>query len=413
VNTAFWQNRRVFVTGHTGFKGAWLTLWLHALGARVSGYSLPPPTEPSLFDLAHVDDGIVSRSGDVRDAAALDAALAEARPEIVLHLAAQPIVRASYRDPVATYATNVMGTVHLLESVRRVPGIRAVVVVSSDKCYQNEEWPWPYNEEHRLGGHDPYSSSKACTELVVDAYRRSFFPPEKHHEHGLTLVSARAGNVIGGGDWAHDRLVPDIIKALVAGKKIRLRNPRATRPWQHVLEPLCGYLMLAEAAHREGPVVSGAWNFGPFDYANRSVSWMTEHLCAMWGGDAGWEQDGAPAPHEAFLLQVDSAKARSHLGWSPKLDPLSALQWTVDWTKAWIAGAPLRRFSEAQIATFQTMPAFDPLRDGATRPLPAAIRPNPLSVSNHAHAKPSFLRRRHGSGSGVPFLHDADVRDSV
>ncbi|MBI3881248.1 MAG: CDP-glucose 4,6-dehydratase [Verrucomicrobia bacterium] len=362
----FWKNKSVFLTGHTGFKGAWLSLWLQSLGAKVTGYALQPPTNPSLFEMAGVARGMESVIADVRDLDSLQIAMRAAQPEIVIHMAAQALVRESYTDPVGTYATNVMGSVNVLESVRHTPGIKSVVVVSSDKCYENREWLWPYNEEHAMGGHDPYSNSKGCTELVVSAYRSSFFHPDNFAKHGVALGSARAGNVIGGGDWAKDRLVPDVLKALIEKRAPVLRNPRATRPWQHVLEPLNGYLTLAEALHRDSAKHASGWNFGPFEFSDQTVGWVTDHLCKLWGAGARWEQDPRPAPHEAHFLRVDSSKARAKLGWVPKLDPLTALEWTVSWTKAWTAGDDMRRFTAQQIQSFATRTPFDPI----------ALRPN-------------------------------------
>lgn len=377
-DAAFWQGRSVFVTGHTGFKGGWLTLWLQAMGAEVTGFSLPPPTDPSLFELARIGSGIRSHCGDVRDLPALRQAMETARPEVVFHLAAQPLVRASYHDPVGTYGTNVLGTVHLLEAVRHVPSVRSVVIISSDKCYENKEWCWPYNETHTLGGHDPYSNSKACAELVVDAFRNSYFPPDRHAGHGVAIATARAGNVIGGGDWSADRLVPDVFRALREGRPVVLRNPTATRPWQHVLEPLSGYLLLAEGLHTQGTRFSGAWNFGPSDYANRTVCWVVETLCTLWGDSATWLCTDEHRLHEAQLLQVDSSKARSALGWAPRLDPRTALVWTTDWIRAWAEQGDLRQVCLDQIDAFAASPAYDPLAADArsfTRPATSVSAP--------------------------------------
>jgi CDP-glucose 4,6-dehydratase len=356
----FWNDRRVFVTGHTGFKGAWLSLWLQSLGAKVTGYALQAPTKPSLFELAGVARGMNCLVGDVRDLDSVQEAMRATQPEIVIHMAAQSLVRESYVDPVGTYATNVMGTVHVLESVRHTPGVKAVVVVSSDKCYENREWLWPYNEEHPMGGHDPYSSSKGGTELAANAYRKSFFHPDACAKHTVALGSARAGNVIGGGDWAKDRLVPDILGALMENRNPVLRNPRATRPWQHVLEPLNGYLTLAEALYRDGVRYASGWNFGPLEFGDQTVAWVADKLCALWGGGARWEQDARPAPHESTFLRVDSSKARAQLGWAPKLDPITALEWTVSWTKACIASGDMRQLTEQQIQSFSTRAPFDP-----------------------------------------------------
>ena len=355
MNRTFWHGRRVLVTGHTGFKGGWLALWLQALGAKVSGFALPPPTTPSLFDVGRIADGMAdSRFADLRDARQVSDAVCAADPEIVLHLAAQPLVRQAYVDPVATYATNVMGTVHLLEAVRGVPNLRAVVIVSSDKCYENREWLWGYREEEPMGGFDPYSSSKGCVELVTAAYRNSFFPASRHAEHGVAVATARAGNVIGGGDWAANRLVPDCVRALDAGEVIRLRYPDAVRPWQHVLEPLAGYLMLAERLHTQGPPFAEAWNFGPPDEDTRSVRWVVEHLIRGWSGAARWEADPAPRPHEANYLKLDCSKGRARLGWRPRWPLTTAVEKTCAWHRALRNGANMRDVTLAQIREYES-----------------------------------------------------------
>ena len=354
MNRAFWQDRRVLVTGHTGFKGGWLSLWLQSLGAKVSGFALPPPTKPSLFDAGRVAEGMDSRFTDLRDPQQVLAAARAAEPEIVLHLAAQPLVRQSYTDPVETYATNVMGTVHLLEAVRSVPGVRAVVIVTSDKCYENREWVWGYRENEPMGGFDPYSSSKGCVELVTSAYRNSFFPASRYSEHGVAVATARAGNVIGGGDWAVDRLIPDCLRAIEAGTPVRLRFPDAVRPWQHVLDPLAGYLSLAERLYVEGVAFAEAWNFGPSDEDARPVRWVVEHLVHGWGGGASWEMDPAPQPHEAAYLRLDCSKARSRLGWNARWPLSNALEKICTWHKAYGGGANMRDFTLAQIDAFES-----------------------------------------------------------
>ena len=352
VNPAFWRGRKVFVTGHTGFKGSWLSLWLQHLGADVCGYSLEAPTHPSLFEVARVADGMHSLRGDIRDAAALAQALLAHAPEIVIHLAAQPLVRRSYADPVETYSTNVMGTVHLLEAVRKSPTVRAVVNVTSDKCYENREWVWGYRENEALGGYDPYSSSKGCAELVTAAYRNSFFHGASGGMPRVALGSARAGNVIGGGDWAPDRLVPDILAALARGEAVAIRNPHAIRPWQHVLESLGAYLMLAEKLCEDGPRFADAWNFGPRDTDARPVQWIVERLVERWGGGAHWHPDPGTHPHEAHYLRLDCAKAASHLGWQPRWDLGTALDAIVAWQRAWLGGADMQAVTLSQIDQF-------------------------------------------------------------
>lgn len=352
VNPDFWRGRRVFLTGHTGFKGGWLALWLQRMGAQVTGYALRPPTNPSLFEVARVGEGMHSHIGDIRDAAALRAAMQAAAPEVVLHLAAQPLVRASYDDPVGTYATNVMGTVHLLEAVRATPGVRAVVNVTTDKCYENREWIWPYRESDPMGGYDPYSNSKGCAELVTAAYRSSFFNPERAGEHGVAIATARAGNVIGGGDWAVDRLLPDIIAAFEAGQPVVIRSPHAIRPWQHVLEPLSGYLMLAERLHADGAMWGEGWNFGPRLEDARPVSDIVARMTHTWGNGANWRLSEGDHPHEATFLKLDIAKATERLGWQPRLRLQQALDLTVEWAQRRAAGEDMRVVCEEQIAHY-------------------------------------------------------------
>jgi CDP-glucose 4,6-dehydratase len=348
MNASFWHGKQVFLTGHTGFKGGWLSLWLQSMGAQVHGYALPPPTEPNFFNTCGLNTAFASSTiADIRNFAALKAAMRSAKPEIVFHLAAQPLVRASYANPVETFAVNVMGTAHLLEAVRHVPGIQAVVIVTTDKCYKNNDGGRAYRENDPLGGYDPYASSKACAELVVQAYRGSFL------QNSTPVATARAGNVIGGGDWATDRLIPDFLRALDAGAPLVVRSPEATRPWQHVLEPLSGYLLLAEKLSLGGDAYAEAWNFGP-DYSDaRSVQWIVEQLCAAIPG-ACWHNDPNPQPYETADLCLDSAKVKSQLGWTPRWSIAVALDKTLQWHRAWKIGADMRKISLAQIRDYAT-----------------------------------------------------------
>jgi CDP-glucose 4,6-dehydratase len=342
-----WKGTRVFVTGHTGFKGGWLCLWLQSMGADVHGYALQPPTNPSLFAVAGVERGMASHTlGDIRDHDRLSAAVARARPDVVFHLAAQPLVRYSYQQPVETYATNVMGTVHLLEAVRATPGIRAVVNVTSDKCYENRESAVGYREDDSMGGHDPYSSSKGCAELVTAAYRHAFLA-----DAGVPVATARAGNVVGGGDWAQDRIVPDFLRALDTGTTLTLRSPGAVRPWQHVLEPLSGYIALAERLSTHGAALAEAWNFGPADEDAHAVQWVVEYLAARSPGLL-WTRDPSPPPHETRFLKLDSSKARLRLGWKPRWQLQTALDKTLDWHEAWRRGDDMRETTLSQIADY-------------------------------------------------------------
>ncbi len=344
LNRSFWRNKRVFLTGHTGFKGGWLAIWLKHLGASVHGYALAPATTPSFYAVTKLADLIdVSTIADIRDSDSLVSALKAARPDVVFHLAAQPLVRYSYVEPVETYAVNVMGTVNLLEAVRHTPGVKAVVNVTTDKCYENRERQAAYEENEALGGYDPYSSSKACSELVTSAYRRSFMQTE-----GIALGSARAGNVLGGGDWSPDRIVPDFLRAIDAGETLAIRYPRAIRPWQHVLEPLSGYLNLAEKLHSGDPAFACAWNFGPEDADAQPVERLVEELCARIPG-ASWRQEEAVQPHEAGLLRLDINKARTQLGWHPQWRLEHMIEQTVAWHLAWRAGDDMRAFSLQQI----------------------------------------------------------------
>jgi CDP-glucose 4,6-dehydratase len=342
-----WAGRRVLVTGHTGFKGSWLALWLHALGARVTGFALPPPTRPSLFEAARIDQLIDHVEGDVRDLAAVERVVRACRPEIVFHLAAQPLVRLSYDEPVETYAANVMGTVHVLDAVRRVGDVAAVICITSDKCYDNREWDWPYRESDPMGGHDPYSSSKGCAELVVSAWRKSYFA-----EQGPALASVRAGNVIGGGDWAADRLVPDLVRAFERGEAPVIRAPDAVRPWQHVLEALGGYLMLGERLLAGERRLADAWNFGPADSDAQPVRWIVERMRGAWQDAPAPQIVCGGGPHEAGLLRLDTSRARGALGWSPRLPLAGAIDWIVDWHRRTGAGEDPRRVTLDQIAHY-------------------------------------------------------------
>jgi CDP-glucose 4,6-dehydratase len=345
IDRGFWNGRRVFLTGHTGFKGGWTSLLLHWLGAKVHGFALEPEHDEGIFAVAGVAQDLSHEVGDVRDFLALSDSIASARPEIVLHMAAQPLVRFSYARPVETYATNVMGTVHVLEAVRQVDSVRAVVVVSSDKCYENTGQGAGYVETDRLGGADPYSNSKACTELVTESFRRSFLSKAA----APAVASARAGNVIGGGDWAGDRLVPDAIRAFGSGKPLRLRNPHAIRPWQHVLDPLLGYLRLAELLVARGQEFAEGWNFGPSAASEVTVGTVADDLSRLWGDGAGWRQDGGEHPHEASYLRLDCTKANARLGWRPALALDDALALSVDWYKQLGRGADMRKLSLSQI----------------------------------------------------------------
>ncbi|MBB3187216.1 CDP-glucose 4,6-dehydratase [Microbacter margulisiae] len=348
----FYKGKRVLITGHTGFKGSWLSLLLHKLGASVSGYALEPPTFPSLYEEAHIDELVTSFIGDIRDYNRLLLTLQQVKPEIVIHMAAQPLVRESYKNPMETYEVNVMGTVHLLEAIRHTTRIKAVVNVTTDKCYDNKEWLWGYRENEPLGGYDPYSNSKACSELVTSAFRNSFFNSQTYAEHGVAIASARAGNVIGGGDWAEDRLIPDFIRAITQGEEVKIRSPYAIRPWQHVLEPLAGYLMLAERLYQDGAPFAEAWNFGPDDKDAKNVEWIVKRICALWGNDASYAIDNHPQPHEATYLKLDCSKAKARLGWEPLWNIETTLKSIVDWNKAFLSNEDVRIITEKQIEQY-------------------------------------------------------------
>ncbi len=354
ISESFWEGKRVFLTGHTGFKGSWLCLWLQSLGANVSGYALAPLTNPSLYNLAKVDDLIESTIADVRDEGALRSAMQNMNPDIVIHMAAQPLVCESYRNPVETFDVNIMGTVHLLEAVRQCDSVKAVVNVTTDKCYENREWHWGYRENDAMGGYDPYSSSKGCSELVTAAFRNSYFNPTDYASHRVAVGSARAGNVIGGGDWGEGRLISDCIRALLKEEEIRIRNPIAIRPWQHVLEPISGYLVLAERLFKEGASFAQGWNFGPNDSDAKSVEWVVRELCNIWGNNASYCIDISEHPHEATYLKLDCSKAIAQLGWKPRWNISEAIAKVVDWTFCYRSSGDLRTMCLQQIAEFQS-----------------------------------------------------------
>lgn len=353
VMNVFWKDKRVLITGHTGFKGSWLSLWLKSMGANVVGYALSPPTNPSLFEVARVHEGMVSVIGDIRDLDNLRCIFNQYKPEIVFHMAAQPLVRYSYAEPVETYSTNVMGTVNLLETVRSTSSVKAVVNVTSDKCYENREWVWGYRENEAMGGYDPYSNSKGCSELVTAAYRNSYFNPERYKDHGVAVATARAGNVIGGGDWADDRLIPDIMHAITQGEPVNIRSPHSIRPWQHVLEPLSGYLLLAQKLYEEGAAFAEGWNFGPNDTDAKPVQWIVENLTKNWGEGASWSLDSNDYPHEAHYLKLDCSKAKSLLNWSPKWTLEQTIEQICIWHKAFQAGADMQALCLHQIKQYE------------------------------------------------------------
>ncbi len=353
LNPSFWKNRRVLLTGHTGFKGSWLSLWLDALGADATGYALEPPTQPSLFEQAKVTDVVRTIFADIRDFPRLKAAVADCRPDIIIHMAAQSVVRRGYEDPVGTYSTNVMGTVNVFEALRQLKHPCVVVNVTSDKCYANQEWLWGYRENEPMGGRDPYSNSKGCAELVTTAYRESFFSPATNQDHGVALASARAGNAIGGGDWTSDQLIPDLIRAFLGGKPCLIRNPASIRPWQFVLEPLRGYLVLAERLAEDSSRFASGWNFGPAETDAKPVSWIADELTQLWGSRALWSLDPAAHPREAHSLKLDTSKSRACLNWHPVLPLNQALEWIVEWYRAFQSGSDLRSITRAQIERYE------------------------------------------------------------
>lgn len=357
VSSAFWRGKRVLLTGHTGFKGSWLSLWLQSLGAQVHGLALAPSSTPNLFTEARVAKGMSSSTiGDIRDLCVVQQVMKAAQPDIVIHMAAQPLVRQSYAEPVETYSTNVMGTVHVLDAVRQAESVKSIVVVTTDKCYDNKEWVWGYRENEPMGGHDPYSNSKGCAELVSNAYRSSFLQGQ-----GKAVATARAGNVIGGGDWATDRLVPDILRAFEANQPVMIRNPHATRPWQHVLEPLNGYLILAEHLYTDGQAFAEGWNFGPKDDDARPVQWIVEHMAIAWAKGVGWQQDGGVHPHEANYLKLDISKAKARLGWEPRWQLATALEYISSWHQAWLAHEDMHQLCIHQIQQYSSTQNSKPL----------------------------------------------------
>jgi CDP-glucose 4,6-dehydratase len=356
INNEFWRDRSVFLTGHTGFKGSWLSTWLIHLGARVNGYALKPNTSPNLFDEAFVRTGLENHyEADIRDLSQLTASVNATKPEIVIHMAAQPLVRESYKNPYSTYSTNVMGTVNVLEAVRNEPSVRAVIIVTTDKCYENREWIWGYREDDLLGGFDPYSNSKACAELVTSCYRKSFFDPADFDSHKVVVASARAGNVIGGGDWSKDRLLPDVIRSLEVGSPVQIRNPSSLRPWQHVLEPLFGYMTLAKKMIIEGPMFGEAFNFGPLSDGQNSVGDVVSQICALWGNGASWYCDDQKHPHEANLLSLDVSKSVSKLGWTPRFKLEQALKMTLEWSKFYSNGVKAKSLMLDQIKQYEEL----------------------------------------------------------
>jgi CDP-glucose 4,6-dehydratase len=355
LDRSFWKDRRVFLTGHTGFKGSWLSLWLDSLGARVTGYALDPPTQPNLFVQARVSASVRSVHGDIRDFPRLKSALAECDPSVTIHMAAQSVVRRGYEDPIETYSSNVLGTVHLLEAVRQLGRPCVVVNVTSDKCYQNKEWDWGYREDDPLGGDDPYSNSKACAELVTSAFRDSYFRGNETGRSRVAVATARAGNVIGGGDWTPDQLIPDLMRAFLAGQPCRIRNRSSTRPWQFVMEPLRGYLALAERLTEDPETFASAWNFGPEESDARPVHWIADELARLWGNGASWDEDAAVHPREAHSLSLDVSKTRRRLDWHSALPLRRALPWIVDWYRGFQAGSDLHALTRAQIRHYEEL----------------------------------------------------------
>ncbi len=358
MDVSFWKGKKVLITGHTGFKGSWLSLWLQSLEVDVVGISLDPPTTPSLYEQAQVADGMASLREDIRNLDKMKSIFTEHQPEIVFHLAAQPLVRYSYREPVETYATNVMGTLHILEAIRACKSVRAAVMITTDKCYNNREWEWGYRENEPMGGHDLYSSSKGCAELLIASYRDSYFPAREYSYHQTAIASVRAGNVIGGGDWAEDRLIPDIIRAFQNSETVQIRNPNAIRPWQHVLEPLAGYIELTESLFSDGEEWAEAWNFGPREEDAKPVKWIVEAMAKQWGEGATWNIDDSNHPHEATYLKLDCSKVHSRLGWWPRWGLEIALDKIVKWHKKDVAGEDMRQTCLTQIHEYSNHDKF-------------------------------------------------------
>lgn len=354
MNKEFWQGKKVFITGHTGFKGGWLTAWLKLLGASVTGYSLEPQKKPNLFELASIGEGIYSVIGNILDASRLYECMKSQRPDIVLHLAAQPLVHYSYQNPVETYSVNVIGTANVLEAIRSIDSVRAVVVVTSDKCYENREWVWGYREQDAMGGYDPYSSSKGCTELVAASYRRSYFNVNQFDKHRVALATVRAGNVIGGGDWADARLVPDLVRSFIKREVTQIRNPSACRPWQHVLDVLYGYLMLTEKLWDSGVDFAEAWNFGPSEENIKSVGWVADRAVEIWGEGVKWSLGDNQFNHEAKILKLDCNKSRALLGWSSKMSINDALENTFEWYKQYHQEKDMQAFTHQQIKQYES-----------------------------------------------------------
>jgi CDP-glucose 4,6-dehydratase len=348
----FFKGKKILITGNTGFKGSWITLLLHKLGAELYGYSLEPPTKSNLYSITRSNEIIHTQIGDIRNYERLYDFIKDNSPEIIIHMAAQPLVRESFEDPVNTYTTNVIGTLHVLEAARNIPCIKVVLNVTTDKCYSNKEWFWGYREDEALGGYDPYSNSKACSELITASYRNSFFNPLYYSKHGVALASARAGNVIGGGDWAKDRLIPDFIRAISNNKKVQIRNPKAIRPWQHVLEPITGYLTLCAKLYQQGTQYADAWNFGPDDSDAKTVEWLVQTICKYWGDGAGYEIDNSSHMHESNYLKLDCSKAKTLLNWHPKWSINEALEKTIDWTKAYLEKKDMREICFQQIENY-------------------------------------------------------------